>query len=49
MYLTNSHIYILLILVVIFATIFALVGVTLSIIKDAINEMMSFKGDKKDE
>ena len=40
---------ILLILIVMFATIFSIIGVAMTITKDAINNMMEFKGDKKDE
>lgn len=41
--------YIVLILIVIFATIFALAGIGMTVTKDAINNMMKFKGDKKNE
>ena len=37
------------ILMVMFAAIFTIVGVAMAITKDAINNMMDFKGDKKDE
>ena len=44
--------YIVLILAVMFAAIFSIIGVAMTITKHAINEMMNFKGnkgDKKDE
>ena len=40
---------IVLILVVIFSTIFSLIGIVMAITKSAIDIMMEFKGDKKDE
>ena len=41
--------YILLIFVVMIATMFAIIGVAMTIIKNAINDMINFKGDKEDE
>ena len=49
MFLVKAFECILLILIVMFATIFSIVGVAMIITKDAINNMMEFKGDKKDE
>lgn len=41
--------YIVLILVVMFATIFSVIGIAMTITKNAINNMIEFKGDKKNE
>ena len=37
------------ILMVVFVTIFTIAGIAMLIIKDTINNMIDFKGDKKDE
>ena len=41
--------YIVLILIVMFAAIFSIVGIAMTVTKNAINNMMEFKGDKKNE
>ena len=41
--------YIFCVFMVVFATIFTIAGIAMTIIKDATNNMIEFKGDKKDE
>ena len=41
--------YIVLILIVMFAAIFSIIGIAMTVTKNAINDMMNFKGDKKNE
>ena len=41
--------YIVLILIVMLATIFSIIGIAMTITKNAINNMIEFKGDKKNE
>ena len=41
--------YIVLILTVMFATIFSIIGIAMTVTKNTINNMMEFKGDKKNE
>ena len=49
MFIVKIFEYILLALVVMFAAIFSIIGIAMAITKNAINNMMNFKGDKKDE
>ena len=49
MFLLKAFECIILILIVMFAAIFTIVGVAMTITKDAINNMKEFNGDKKDE
>ena len=49
MFLLKAFECIILILIVMFSAIFAIVGVAMILTKEAINNMMEFKGDKKNE
>lgn len=49
MFIVKIFEYILLALVVMFAAIFSIIGIAMTVTKNAINDMMNFKGDKKDE
>ena len=46
---TKAIEHILLILIAMLAAMFAFISITISIVKKAINDMMNFKGDNKDE
>lgn len=49
MFLVKAFEYIILILIIMFAAVFAICGVGMILTKETINKMMKFKGDDKNE